>query len=115
MIDKRQQLEQLQARVSRGDRAAEGDLRRELEPWIALMVRRALRLPENGSPLEGLVQAEIGRWPAFAQSRHAAENPKVVGQIAQRVCATMIDRLRLDSGGFRDRRDTVCDWRSVCG
>ncbi len=113
MIDKAKYLVDLQARVSRGDRAAEGELRRELEPWIALMVRRALRLPGDGSTLESLVQAEIGRWPAFAQSRQASENPKVVRQIARRVCSTVIDRLRLDSGGFRGRRNTVCDWRSV--
>jgi hypothetical protein len=115
MIDKRQHLEDLQARLRQGDAVAEGKLREELGPWIALMVRRALRLPGDGAPLEGLVQAEIGRWPAFARSRQASENPKVVRQIAQRVCSTVIARLRLDSGGLRGRRDTVCDWRSVYG
>jgi hypothetical protein len=115
MIDKSKRLRDLQARVSRGDTAAEGELRKELEPWMVLMVRRAMRLPGDGSPLEVLVQAELARLAAFPEDRQAAENPGLVRQIAQRICSTMIDRLRLTPAGYRGQRDTIRDWQSVRG
>jgi hypothetical protein len=114
MIDKSKRLRDLQARVSRGDTAAEGELRKELEPWMVLMVRRAMRLPGDGSPLEVLVQAELARLAAFPD-RQASENPGLVRQIAQRICSTMIDRLRLTPAGYYDARETIRDWQSVRG
>jgi hypothetical protein len=115
MTDQCQPLEDLEARVSRGDRAAEGELRRQLEPWIALMVRRAMRLPEAGSPLQGLVQAEMDRLPVYLANYRAAEHPRLVQQIVQRIYLTMIHRLRSDPGGWRDRRDTANAWRTIHG
>jgi hypothetical protein len=120
-MNKAKRLEELQTRVRRGDAGAEDELRRELEPWVAWMVRRMMRLPPAGSPLESLIQAAMHRLPADFATQSAAENPRIARQIAQRVCLTLINRLRSQPsppewGRVRvggNRQDTVRDWRSV--
>jgi len=94
MIGYSKQLKELETRVSRGDPMAEGELLNELEPQMQCMVRRAMRTNRGNSPLERLIWMEINRLVPAPSQRPVFEDRGLVRQVAQRVCAAVIDRLR---------------------
>src|SRR5262249_757704 len=100
------QLKELETRVSRGDPSAEGELLDELEPQMVFMVRRALRTSPGDSPLDRMIRKEIDRLTPEPGQGRSLEERGLVRQIAQRVCAAMIDRLRPSPMEYRER-DTI--------
>jgi hypothetical protein len=94
MTLKNNNLSELEARVSRGDSGAEGELLDQLEPQMVCMVRRALRSKPSQSPLDRLIRAEIRRMTPWKDHQPSPEEGGLVRQVAQRVCAAFIDRLR---------------------
>jgi hypothetical protein len=107
MIPETSQLQELEARVSRGDTAAEGELLNRLEPQMVCMVRRAMRCRPNATPLDRLIRAEINRLsPAQSTDDHG-----LAYQVARRICAAVVDRLRPKPLGIREMRDTVATGR----
>ncbi len=101
------QLQELEARVSRGDAAAEGELLNRLEPQMVCMVRRAMRSQPNATPLDRLIRAEISRLSLGNEQNPDLEDGRLARRVAQRICATMIDRLRPKPLTIREMRDTV--------
>jgi hypothetical protein len=100
-------LHDLEARVSRGDAGAEGELLSRLEPQMVCMVRRALRSKPSASPLDRIIRAEIRRLTPWQQEQPALEERGLVRQVAQRVCAAVIDRLRPTRPDPRNIHDTI--------
>jgi len=100
-------LHDLEARVSRGDSRAEGELLNRLEPQMVCMVRRALRSKPSASPLDRLIRAEIRRLTPWKQEQPQLEEGGLVRQVAQRVCAAVIDRLRPSRPDPRNIHDTI--------
>jgi hypothetical protein len=107
MIPETSQLQELEARVSRGDAAAEGELLNRLEPQMVCMVRRAMRCRPNATPLDRLIRAEIGRLSPPSPQNQSMDDRRLAHQVAQRICAAVIDRLRPKPLGIREMRDTV--------
>jgi hypothetical protein len=99
-------LHDLEARVSRGDARAEGELLNRLEPQMVCMVRRALRSKPSASPIDRLIRAEIRRLTPWKQEQPLEEGG-LVRQVAQRVCAAVIDRLRPSRPDPRSAHDTI--------
>jgi hypothetical protein len=100
-------LHDLEARVSRGDAGAEGELLNRLEPQMVCMVRRALRTRPSSSPLDRLIRAEIRRVSPWKNDAPALPDGNLVLQVAQRVCAAVIDRLRPTQPNSRSIHDTI--------
>ncbi|SRR5260370_39158185 len=100
---------ELQARVARGDAAAARELRERLQPAIACMIRRALRFPAEGSPLQAAVRAEIRRLGLTARGALLAEDRQIVRLIAGRICRGLFDRFRLPSARL-PAEETLSDW-----
>jgi hypothetical protein len=90
-------LEELQARVADGDRAAARQLCTRLAPAVAVMVRRALRFPADSSVLHEAVHAEVRRLGLTARGELLAEDRQMVRLIAGCLCARVIERLRFGS------------------
>ncbi len=104
-------LSELEARVSRGDSRAEGELLNRLEPQMVCMVRRALRSRPSESPLDRLIRAEIRRMTPWKNQQTSPEEGGLVRQVAQRVCAAVIDRLRPHRPDPRSMHDTITTGR----
>jgi|SRR5438093_13644912 len=104
---KNNDLHDLEARVSRGDAGAEGELLNRLEPQMVCMVRRALRSKPSASPLDRLIRAEIRRLTPWKHEQPPLEEGGLVRQVAQRVCAAVIDRLRPNRPDPRNTHDTI--------
>jgi len=107
MTYKNNDLSELEARVSRGDAGAEGELLNQLEPQMVCMVRRALRSRPSQSPLDRLIRAEIRRMTPWQNQQPSPEEGGLVRQVAQRVCAAFIDRLRPQRPDPRSVHDTI--------
>jgi hypothetical protein len=107
MIPNTSQLQELEARISRGDAAAEGELLNRLEPQMVCMVRRALRSQPNATPLDRLIRAEINRLSLGNEQNPDLEDSRLARRVALRICATVIDRLRPKPLTIREMRDTV--------
>ena len=104
-------LSELEARVSRGDSGAEGELLIKLEPQMVCMVRRALRSRPSETPLDRLIRAEIRRVTPWKDQPASPEEGGFVRQVAQRVCAAVIDRLRPHRPDSRSVHDTITTGR----
>lgn len=104
-------LHDLEARVSQGDSRAEGELLNQLEPQMVCMVRRALRSKPSFSPLDRLIRAEIRRMTPWKEHQPSPEEGGLVRQVAQRVCAAVIDRLRPQRTDPRSVHDTITTGR----
>jgi hypothetical protein len=100
-------LSELEARVTRGDSRAEGELLSQLEPQMVCMVRRALRSRPSQSPLDRMIRAEIRHMNQSKNLPRSPEEGGLVRQVAQRVCAAVIDRLRPHRPDPRSIQDTV--------
>jgi hypothetical protein len=109
VIESIRQLEELQARVARGDAAADRELRQRLQPAMACTIRRALRFPDERSPLQAAVHAEIRRLGLTARSALLAEDRQIVRLIAGRICSGLFDRIRPPSARL-PAEETVSDW-----
>jgi hypothetical protein len=107
MIPETSQLQELEARVSRGDTTAEGELLNRLEPQMVCMVRRAMRCRPNATPLYQLIRAEINRLSPAEPQGHGTDDHGLAHQVARRICAAVVDRLRPKALGIREMRDTV--------
>jgi hypothetical protein len=107
MIPNTSQLQELEARVSRGDTSAEGELLNRLEPQMLCMVRRAMRSRANATPLDRLIRAEINRLLPDHEQNPDKDDGRLAHRVAQRICATVIDRLRPKPRSIREMRDTV--------
>ena len=107
MIPNTSQLQELEARVSQGDADAEGELINHLEPQMECMVRRAMRTRPNATPLDRLIRAEINRLSPTINPNQGVVDRRVAQQVAQRICAAVVDRLRPKPLGIREARDTV--------
>ena len=104
-------LSELEARVSRGESGAEGELLSKLEPQMVCMVRRALRSRPSESPLDRLIRAETRRVNPHKNQSASPEEGGFVRQVAQRVCAAVIDRLRPHQPDPRSVHDTITTGR----
>jgi hypothetical protein len=111
MIPETSQLQELEARVSRGDTAAEGELLNRLEPQMVCMVRRAMRCRPNATPLDRLIRAEINRLSPTTPQSQGFDDRGLAYQVARRICAAVVDRLRPKPLGIREMRDTVATGR----
>jgi hypothetical protein len=99
-----QQLNNLSDQVRRGETAAAGRLRRQLEPALRRLVRHALRSEDVASPLARRVRAEI----AFVRAGEPAVPSVNSEALAERITASLCDRViaRLRRGG---RKTTLWD------
>jgi hypothetical protein len=111
MTNRSENLSELEARVSRGDSRAEGELLNQLEPQMVCMVRRALRSRPSQSPLDRLIRAEIRHLTQWKNQPQSPEEGGLVRQVAQRVCAAVIDRLRPHRSDPRSIHDTITTGR----
>jgi len=111
MTNRTNNLSDLEARVSRGDSRAEGELLNQLEPQMVCMVRRALRSRPSQSPLDRLIRAEIRHMTQWKNQPQSPEEAGLVRQVAQRVCAAVIDRLRPQRSDLWSIHDTVTSGR----
>jgi hypothetical protein len=105
-------LEELQTRLADGDPVAARQFRSRLEPLVAAMVRRALRFPDDSSPLQADVRTEVRRLRLTARGELLAQNRPMVRLIAGRICNRLIDRFRWPSPRMSGRvpaRETVSD------
>jgi hypothetical protein len=92
MFHLNQRLNNLSDQVRRGNTAAAGQLRRQLEPALRHLVRHTLRSEDVGSPLAHRVRAEIARAGEHALS---FANPEaLVERVAADLCDRVIARLR---------------------
>jgi len=101
MMESVRRLQNLRARVADGDAGAARELRGRLEPAIASMVRRALHFPAERSLVHAAVQAEVQHLGLTASGELLAEDPKVVGVIAGRICGSVIEQFRYVSTPLR--------------
>src|SRR5262249_29215472 len=99
-------LNSLAARVRGGDATALSGLRNELEPRITQVVQQVLRIGPGRSALDRQIARELAlserAYPGGPGDRQA-----LAAQVARRVCAVVIDRLRNNPRGPEGLKDTV--------
>ena len=99
-----QALEALTRQVTGGDSAAARKLRARLEPAVAALVRRALLFPADRS----LLQAEVRSLGFTSRCELLAEDRPTVRLIARRICARLIQQIRV-AWPHLPARETVND------
>jgi hypothetical protein len=93
MHAKQPRFERLALDTRRGDPDAGAKLQRELEPQLVYIVRQALREGNNDDPLTQRIRKEA-QW-ILEGSRKAQQDDQdhVVGQVAHRLCETIVANL----------------------
>jgi hypothetical protein len=80
-------LSQLAERARQGEREAANELQSALQPQLRRIVRRTLRTGAEDTPLGRRILAEaVGARIRIDEEGH-------VGQVAKRVCRSMVERL----------------------
>lgn len=98
----------LEQRIRQRDYAAAVEMQRNLEPKMVHMVRYTLRSRKAATPLARRILAEVDRLPRLPRAWLPDEEEGVVRNIAHRVCASMIDRMRGPSDESCRPLDTIC-------
>jgi hypothetical protein len=94
-------------RVEAGDAGAPAQLRRELEPEMVRIVRRALRDGRGRTPLDRRILAEARHVGWHADLAAGAERERLIEELARCVCTSVL-------GGLRPRNDHPAE-ETVCG
>lgn len=102
-------LQELAGRVRHGDQIATVELRRELESSMVPMVRRVVRTGHESSDFSRKVLAEWKQLPRAEWHRRSDDEERLIRQVAQRICESVIERLRR-SPSNRGIRETIRDW-----
>jgi hypothetical protein len=97
-------LTMLASQVRGGDRAAAASLCLELEPRMTRVVQQVLRTGSDRSPLDRQIQRELGR-PGVPH-----DPPRLVAEVARRICAQVVARLQHGRGAPGILKDTVRDF-----
>jgi hypothetical protein len=101
-------LNSLAARVRGGDAKAVCGLRAALEPRMTLVVQQVLRTGPGRSPLDRRIAHEL----ALSERTHPGgprDRTALAAQVAQRLCAAVIDGLRANPRSSEALKDTVLD------
>lgn len=101
-------LRHLAARVSAGDAGATAELRRELEPHVRRIARRALRPSAAASALTRRVRAAAARLTPDDLRRPLRDPERLAGPVACDLCEALVGRLQAGAVGNR-LLETVCD------
>jgi len=100
-------FQRLAARVSRGDPGAGHELRQELEPHMARIVRRALRTSNPASPVARRIHAVASALASNHSTPSASGREGLVRQVAHSLCNSLLGRLQPSTGTAPALRDTV--------
>jgi hypothetical protein len=80
-------LNQLAKRARQGEREAANELQSVLQPQLRRIVRRTLRTGAEDTPLGRRILAEA------SGARTRVDGERHVGQVAKRVCRSLVERL----------------------
>lgn len=108
MYEHKNRYRELEQRIRQRDQAAAVEMQRDLEPKMVHMVRYTLRSRKATTPLARCILDEVERLPRQPRAWLPDEEEGVVRNIAHRVCASMIDRMRGPSAESCRPLETVC-------
>jgi hypothetical protein len=102
----RNEVDVLLARAGRGDPAAVAQLRQQLEPDLARIVRRALK-GGGMKTVSRLVLAEAGRVVRDPRGQSPGGCEELARQVAGRLCEAVLAGLRARPAGGQALQETV--------
>jgi hypothetical protein len=99
-------LQGLAARVQNGDEAAAVEMRRRIEPSMAVMARQVLRAGRADTPLAGRILGAVRRLAPGGWDRAGADQEALVRKVAGSLAEGAVSRLQ---AGWPNQalRDTV--------
>jgi hypothetical protein len=97
----------LAAQVSRGDPDARTELRQKLEPHMARLVRRAMRLRTDTSPLARRIYATAHATATNHPTTTVGGREGLVSQVARSMCESLLGRLQPGTALVPEMQDTV--------
>ncbi len=100
-------LHHLAARACTGDAGAAVALRRELQPHMLRIVRRALRSTTGASALTERIRAAVDRLSGDVPAHRPTDSARLVRRVAHDICDSLIGRIRAESPDHRPLCETV--------
>lgn len=100
-------LHQLAARARTGDAGAAVALRRELEPHMLHIVRRAMRSTTGPSAVTRRVREALGRLSGGKVDQMGSDPDHLLYRVADDLCESLIGRLQAEQPRHRPLCETV--------
>lgn len=100
-------LHHLAARACTGDAGAVVALRRELQPHVQRIVRRAMRSTAGPSALTQRIQAAVHRLSGDNPGQSAADPERLVHRVAHDICESLIGRVQAEQPQRHPVRETM--------
>ena len=89
-------------KAARGDTSAKSQLQRQLAPQMVHIVRRVIQERRDRSTLERRILAEADRVGLHAGLASKDERERLIRAVAQRLCSSVLARLRDDDEHLAD-------------
>ncbi len=100
-------LHQLAARARTGDAGAAVALRRELEPHMLHIVRRAMRSTTGPSAVTRRVWEALNRLSGGSADQPGTDSERLLHRVADDICASLLGRLQAEQPRHRPLCETV--------
>jgi len=100
-------LDELAERASKGDAGALAELRRELGPSMAVIVRRALRAKSAALPITQQVRASAAKLSPSPRGTTLPPRAGLLDRVARSICQTIVGRLQANWAPTFCMHDTV--------
>jgi hypothetical protein len=99
--------ELLAQQTRRGDCHASAQLRRHVQPHLAIIVRRAIRTDDDHSPLTRRIRTAARQTARDCQETPTQDQERLVKPVARRLCDWLLTRLQGRAGDTRATNETV--------
>ena len=100
-------LHQLAAQARTGDAGAVVALRRELQPHMLRIVRRAMRSTTGPSAVTQRVRAALDRLSGGNPGQPGGDAERLVHRVAHDICESLIGRMQAEQPHHRPMCETV--------
>jgi hypothetical protein len=102
------QIEALVQQIRQGDSGAAQRLRRELTPYLIILVSRALTTRSTALPLTRWIRAQAGQVRVAAGRSPAEARAWLVAVLVQQTGDWIVNQLGAGAGSTRLLRETLC-------